>query len=373
MRISLITICRDEAENLDRCLESVRGVADELCVLDTGSTDDTIAVARRHGATVGEVPWGDDFAAARNTSLELATGDWALILDADEELVVHGARGTLEGFARAHPRAIGRLRLSNLGAAGAGGGASEIDISRFFPLGMGLTFRGKVHEQLAAAPLGDAAPEDARELPRLDTGGRILHHGYRAETIAARSKLQRNGRLLALAVEEDPADPYLWSHLGRTAFVAEQHQRAFDACARAIELLGAGDAPYLGLLYETAGYALRSLGRSAEARALLGRIERRFHRRADTRFLIALLELDAGRLAEAEAGFRACLELKGLTPEGGETTRSCSTWAPAFNLGVMHEVLQHLDVARDWYHRALEHYPDHQASLEALARCGAAR
>ncbi len=361
MRISLITICRDEAENLDRCLESVRGVADELCVLDTGSTDDTIAVARRHGATVGELPWGDDFAAARNASLGLATGDWALILDADEELVTPGARAALEGFALAHPRAIGRLRLANLDAEGAG---SEIDLSRFFPLGMGLTFRGKVHEQLAA---------DARELERLDTGAKILHHGYRAETIAARSKLQRNRRLLTLAVEEDPADPYLWYHLGRTAFVAEEHQRALDACARAIELLGAGDTPYLGLLYETAGYALRSLGRSAEARTLLGRVERRFHRRADTRFLIALLELDAGRLAEAEAGFLACLELEGVTPEGGETTRSCSTWAPAFNLGVMHEVLQHLDVARDWYRRALEHHPDHPASLEALARCGAAR
>jgi len=364
MRLSLCLICRDEAANLERCLASVRGVVDELCVLDTGSVDGTLDVARRHGAIVGERPWADDFAAARNASLELATGDWVLVLDADEELLAEepreggGARRALEAFARAHAGAIGRLRLENRGA---GGGASELSLSRFFPRDGGIGFRGRVHEQLVAA--------DGPELPRLDTGARILHHGYRAEAIAARAKLGRNRRLLETAVRETPGDPYPWFHLGRTCFVAEEHTAALEACSRAIELLAEGEAPYLGLLYETAGYALRSLGRSVEARALLGRIEARFARRADTRFLVALLDLDLGRLDEAERGFRACLELEGVTPEGGETTRSSSTWAPAFNLGVMREVLGDRVRAIEWYRRALSHEPDHEPSLAALGRC----
>lgn len=365
MRLSLCTICRDEAANLERCLASVRSVVDELCVLDTGSVDGTLDVARRHGATVGELPWSDDFAAARNASLELATGDWVLVLDADEELVAEepreggGARLGLEAFARDHAGAIGRLRLENLGA---GGGSSEVNLSRFFPRDAGIGFRGRVHEQLVAA--------DGAELPRFDTGARILHHGYRAETISSRAKLERNRRLLDAAVQETPGDPYLWFHLGRTCFVAADHDAAFEACSRAIELLAEAEAPYLGLLYETAGYALRSIGRSADARALLGRVEARFPRRADTRFLVALLDLDLGRLVEAEKGFRACLELEGTTPAGGETTRSSSTWAPAFNLGVMCEVLEDRFQAVEWYRRALSYEPDHGASLAGIERCG---
>ena len=78
LRISLCMIVRDEAENLERCLRSVAGVVDELCVLDTGSTDGTIELARRLGARVSSAPWTQDFSAARNASVALASGDWIL-------------------------------------------------------------------------------------------------------------------------------------------------------------------------------------------------------------------------------------------------------------------------------------------------------
>jgi glycosyltransferase involved in cell wall biosynthesis len=361
MRISLCMIVRDEAENVERCLESVRGVVDEINVIDTGSSDGTVELLRRLGGRVSETEWRDDFSEARNASLAMAGGDWALILDADEELSTDGARRALEAFAASHPRAIGRVLLSNIEGPGCEGAGSDLDISRFFPLGQGFSFSGRVHEQVVGEEEG---------VPRFDTGVRVLHHGYQARTIDARSKLERNRRLLEVAIEDDPTDPYSWFHLGRTEFVAEEFGRAADACLKSRQLLAGGDAPYLGALYETAGYALRSLNRSEEALTLLEEVAVRFRRRADTRFLIALLSLDVGRLAQAEEGFRACLELEGEVPEGGETSRSASTWAPAFNLGVMHEVLQQRDLARDWYQRALAFYPEHDASREGLARVG---
>ena len=85
-RLSLAMIVRNEAGRLGACLESARGVADEMVVLDTGSTDGTREVAAAHGARVETFPWIDDFAAARNASLGLCTGDWTLVLDADERL-----------------------------------------------------------------------------------------------------------------------------------------------------------------------------------------------------------------------------------------------------------------------------------------------
>ncbi|MBS4022802.1 MAG: glycosyltransferase family 2 protein [Dethiobacter sp.] len=85
-RLSLCMIVKDEAENLPRCLESARDTVDEIIVVDTGSTDNTPEIALRYGARVFHYTWQGDFAAARNYSLDQATGEWILCLDADEEL-----------------------------------------------------------------------------------------------------------------------------------------------------------------------------------------------------------------------------------------------------------------------------------------------
>jgi len=77
-------IVKNEAGSLGHCLESIRGLWDELVVLDTGSTDETREIARSFGARVETFPWVDDFAAARNAGLAHCTGDWILVLDADE-------------------------------------------------------------------------------------------------------------------------------------------------------------------------------------------------------------------------------------------------------------------------------------------------
>ena len=83
--LSLCLIARDEERFLGACLDSVRGVVDEMIVVDTGSRDATVEIARAAGARVVDFPWFDDFAAARNAALAAATGDWS-VLDADERL-----------------------------------------------------------------------------------------------------------------------------------------------------------------------------------------------------------------------------------------------------------------------------------------------
>ncbi|MFM7477225.1 MAG: glycosyltransferase family 2 protein, partial [Microcystis aeruginosa] len=85
-KLSLCMIVKNEAENLRRCLDSVKGVVDEMIVMDTGSTDDTIAIAKSYGAIVPSYDWRGNFSDARNEALKYVTGDWILVLDADEEL-----------------------------------------------------------------------------------------------------------------------------------------------------------------------------------------------------------------------------------------------------------------------------------------------
>ena len=89
-RLSVCMIVKNEERFLGQCLASVKDIADELIVIDTGSTDRTVEIAREHGAQVGHFEWCNDFAAARNASIAAATGDWILFLDADEELSPKG-------------------------------------------------------------------------------------------------------------------------------------------------------------------------------------------------------------------------------------------------------------------------------------------
>ena len=84
MKISACYIVKNEAAVLARSIESLQGNVDELLVVDTGSTDDTVALARRYGARVLQYIWQDDFAEARNFAIDQAEGDWIVFPDADE-------------------------------------------------------------------------------------------------------------------------------------------------------------------------------------------------------------------------------------------------------------------------------------------------
>jgi tetratricopeptide (TPR) repeat protein len=237
---------------------------------------------------------------------------------------------------------------------------SAVRVTRFFPNDGRHRFAGRVHEQVLCA---------GREPARADTGLLADHYGYTAGALAARDKLARNRALLERALAEDETDAYLWYQLGRTESLAGRHEPALAAFERALAQSDDG-APYGAHLCECAAYALRALGRSAHALAWLADIAPRFRERADTCFLVALLAMDTGDLDRAEQGFRRCLELAGTIPAGGESSPAASTSAPAYNLGVMREVLGRPAEALAFYRRALAFRPDHAPSLRALDRIG---
>ena len=152
VRISLTMIVRNEENNLPHCLESVRGVFDEIVVVDTGSTDRTREIAREFGARVFEFAWIDDFAAARNAALSHATGDYAFWLDADDVLEVRqreNLRRLLDGL-RPDDEAAYVVRCA-CDPEPRGGGQTVVDHIRLFPLRQDVRWTYRVHEQILPA------------------------------------------------------------------------------------------------------------------------------------------------------------------------------------------------------------------------------
>ncbi len=198
LKISACYIAKNEAENLAKSIKSLKNQVNEIVVVDTGSTDNTIVVARRLGARVYSFPWQDDFSKARNFALSKAKGEWLVLLDADEYFTAKTA-GNIRQVIRQAQQADGLLiQMVNYDVDKA-----EIQ-DYFYQLRIvcnqqGLHYEGKIHEELK---LSDGKSMKFFRIPpeMLE----IYHTGYASSV--SRQKLERNLRLLQQALDNGKSE-----------------------------------------------------------------------------------------------------------------------------------------------------------------------
>ena len=205
-RLTVCVVARNEEKFLGQCLKSVKGIADQIVVLDTGSTDRTVEIAKEHGAEVHHFEWCDDFSAARNAALEHITGDWVLMLDADEELPAD-QHDRLRAELKQSGALAYRTPLVNQGEEAQG----QSYVPRLYRNVPGAYYYGRIHEQVfpSLIPFCKAWGLETR----LGTA-QLLHHGYSKELVRDRNKIERNLKLLHQAIAERPADTNLQMNLG---------------------------------------------------------------------------------------------------------------------------------------------------------------
>lgn len=163
MTLSIAMIVKNEASNLGRCLSSAQGLADQIVVVDTGSTDTTVQIAESFGATIGHFDWCDDFGEARNHSLSLVTSSWFLMLDADEaldsndfEVITKATRGQRDLY-KMHIRNYGYDSVAtmldvpftkNTGLYPEYPYQATVNGARLFRMKPGIAYRGRLHENI---------------------------------------------------------------------------------------------------------------------------------------------------------------------------------------------------------------------------------
>ena len=337
-RIALVMIVRDEARCIERCLSSARAGVDETIVLDTGSVDDTAAIARRCGARVAHFDWVDDFAAARNAALALTDADWCLVLDADEWIV-----GGLESLVALRTQAatfIGQVNVaSSFDATDGGVGEAPSWLPRVLP--RGVRYAGRVHEQPVSA------------LPRRRLALTVAHDGYLGAQMEA--KRGRNEQLLGMALAATPGDAYLRYQLGKELEVRAKFEAAAPHYEQALAQTGHHEAWRHDLVLR-ALYTLKKLGRFEEALALADAEMARWPASPDFFFTLGDLLLDWAAatpqradelLPMLEASWLRAIEI-GEQPQLQDTVRGRGSFLAAHNLAVLHAGLGDAALARHW-------------------------
>jgi len=220
IKLSVCIIAKNEEQNISRCLSSVTNIADEIIIVDTGSTDNTIEIARKYTEKIIKYIWVNDFAAARNKSLAEARCDWILFLDCDEELAPGASETLIEEMSTSNIMGY-RLPLENVGSPLHGVNY----VPRLVRNAPGLHFIGKIHETIFASMLVLA------EQWNMEQGmgkTKILHHGYTPDELQRKGKLKRNLALYEDALAELPDEPSIMMNYAHDLNHDGQTEEAYE-------------------------------------------------------------------------------------------------------------------------------------------------
>ena len=367
IKISACVIVKNEEKNLPRWLESMRRIADEIVVVDTGSTDQTVDLAKAAGARVFSFAWIDDFAAAKNFALEKATGDWVVFPDADEYFTAGDSSKVREWIRRVHHdrRVMGLLcRCVNIDESRGGAVRNVIMQARVFRRSPSLRYVGAIHETLEYKGAADG------EL-RPVTDFCLYHTGYSGGVI--RRKLERDLAILLRQREKKKAPPGDAYYLADCYYGLGDFQKTADyareAIASGVRLVGRESRPYALLIQ-----SLAVLGRPlAEIRAAVEQAQKAYPQVGDFSVLGGIGAWQAGDYQLAERYFRQGVGIYGRVSRDKEafltTDDRDNLWPRAlFYLGELARLQGRSGEALECFADALRQAPYQGKVLTAVGR-----
>lgn len=365
--LAVVMIVKDEASRLGACLDAARAVADEIVIVDTGSSDDTVSIAEQYTAQVHRFPWQDDFAAARNFAIENASSGWCLTLDADEIIAdPKQAREQLIRFTEQQsPTTLGCVQILSPTGADADAAVSREVINRLFHRGS-YRYQGIIHEQLTA--IGEHAVTAA------DTGVVIQHSGYAQSTDDRAHKSRRNIPLLEKALRDNPHDEYYLFQLGQAHFTAAAFGAAIAAFEKALAAIdfsttaptgsqGPVSREVLTSLLTSLCYACINNGAIDRALQLMTQHLALAHagtQRADFAHALGYLFMMNEQIAEAIAAYELSLQ---FGPER-EDVVGTGSFSSLYHLGLLWETSGDPIKALEHYANAVNANPHYRPALE---------
>ena len=348
-RDSLCMIVRNEERHLETCLASIAGWVDEVIIVDTGSSDNTLEIARRRGATVIQLPWPDDFSKARNESIRHASEEWVLILDADEELPPETA-SRIRVLASEPGVEAWTFTIISPVAVGEGAPSTRHLNLRMFRNRATTRFEGPVHEQVKPSILRHDPDADIR-YSQLN----ILHHGYIENQPGRMAKSRRNIALLNESVASAPEDAFQHYNLAASYYAIgdlEEARQHYESAFRHLH----PDASFASALYRNYAICLYALGEYECALKNIDKGLALYPDYPDLYFLKGQVFWDLGMLPQVRASFLRCTQFNEI-PAHYTTTVGVTGFLAYENLVEVCERQGDLAAAVDYLIRAWQSEP----------------
>ena len=352
--ISICVIMKNEEKHMDNFLSGITKAFGnypyEIVLVDTGSTDKTISIAKKYTDTIYHFDWIQDFSAARNFSLNCASHDWILVLDCDEYITELDTNG-FQLMINHHPASVGMINRKNHYEMNGTDSISTDLVERFFNKKR-FHYEGIIHEQVRAF--------DGTDYRRVAFPLTIDHLGYNGSIEELKQKSQRNITLLEKMLEKDSDNPYIYFQLGQAYNMMKDDEKACYYYGKGLEYEVEPQLEYVQMMVVGYGYALLNLGRFDEA-LLFQNIYAEFASSADFVCLMGLIYLRNGMLVESVEEFLKATEFETARTEGA------NSFIPTFNLGCINEVLGETDTAIALYRKCGKFKP----AMDRLKEMGA--
>lgn len=335
-------IVKNEENTLKESLSRASSFVDEIIIVDTGSTDNTKDIALEFTDKIYDFKWCSDFSKARNYSIEKASNDWILVLDADE-FIVDFSRSSVEKFIEnpSNRNKVGRIKRINFMEDSYVNSKYIERINRLFNRNY-FNYEGIIHEQVVAL---DGKPYET-EMVDITAD----HVGYTLEALNKTGKIKRNMDLLKMALKDNFEDPYLYFQLGKSYYMLKNYNDAVMHFEKALSFPLDFNLEYVEDLVETYGYALINSGRYQEALILENCIEV-YSNFADFHFILGLIYMNNAKFTQAVESFLKCTEFSYARVEG------VNTYVAYYNIGVIYDVLGFREDALKYYRKCGDYEP----------------
>lgn len=356
--VSLCMIVRNEEQNLPRCLESVRGVVDEIIVVDTGSTDRTVAIAESLGARVLHFPWIGDFAAARNVGVDSATCEWILVLDADEKLHTDDRHRLKEICSDPDVEAYSMLHVNLIDAGGVVESENSYDVTlwRHRPE---YRYEGMMHEQIVVSILKHRPGAQVEYCHDI----RVIHYGYMQQAVRSHKKAERNLALARRLVAEHPDDVFYRFNLG----LELQRIGELEAAVAEYERVRAGLSfwpLWASKMFKSLAACLLVLKRYDEAEAVSRHGLAIYPGFTDLVYLQGTIAQEQGRYARAVGCYQRCIAMGPAADAGGWP--GLAGFRAYEALGRSYAAMGQVEAALEAYDSAYRVQPDWMVPLAAM-------
>jgi len=318
--LSLCMIVKNESDFLKRCLESVKPIVDEIIIVDTGSKDNTIEIAKSFGAKVVKHKWDNNFGKSRNISLKHATKDWILVLDADEIISKKDLKNIKELLEKAESDAFSLVQRNYfkekrdptaLEVSSVNDKYSESKpykgwfpsrLVRLFRNNKGYEFTGIIHELVEPSIKQSSGKIEPTKIP--------IHH-FRVEK-GKRFDLEKKQKYLEIGekqIQLTPDDPKAYYEVGTLYLSDEKLDDAITMLEKAVQLIESSSQPQehintYGYVNHNLGHAYLKSERYEDAIKCFKKLLKRYPKTPSTHFYLAQAYTMLGRFGEAIDSYR---------------------------------------------------------------------